>query len=149
MQPEFWLKSLRPFDKTKKLNDLGFYKNWTRNFILKDKQAVYKGIPTDKCLEELLDASLNHNQCFSSSICYEMMLSNRIDTGYLLTHRLIYVMIMKNLNCQKSKVNSDEFIRSYCTLMLKEAKTNEHLGFPQRDIFLEQGIKSLIIIIKC
>lgn len=29
----------------------------------------------------------------------------------------------------------------YCSSILKEAKTNEQLGFPEHDIFLEQGEK--------
>lgn len=133
-KPEFWLSSLETF-RQDQIFDLGYYKNWTISNILEDKKAIYKGIPTDVCFMELLNGFFVKRACIVSPICYEMMLAEREDRGYLLTHRLMYVLILKAINCLEDR----QQIIKFCSLALKEVQTNELFGFPQHDIFLEQG----------
>lgn len=135
MDPKFWRKSSNFSSGV--LRNLGHY-NWTSDYILKNKKAEYNGVPTDFCMYELLSKTLGNRlkKCKPSTFCDEMMFGRRIDHGYLLTHRLLYLQIAAQLGCYKSffkKTRAD-----YCTYILKEAKTNSILGFPQRDIFLEQ-----------
>lgn len=72
------------------LQDLGIYKNWTAADIIRDRTAKYKQIPSDFCLMQILAQN-----CYVSSFCKEMMLSSRIDKGYLLTHR--YVLLRSKI----------------------------------------------------
>lgn len=155
-----------------KLQNYGIYRNWSVNTLIENKEAKYRGINTDVCLEEVL-TDFDSNRCQVSFLCAEMMLSDRIDTGYLLTHRLIkyidfssaqirfitlfvifpisrllYLKIARLRNCKIDNYILEKFIQSYCSLMLKEAKTNEHLGFPQHDIFLEQSTCCIITTIR-
>lgn len=142
------MDSLEGF-KSKQLIDLGVYKNWTRNSILSDRKAVYKSVPTDVCFFELLQSLGAKQRCLTSPFCYEMMLDNRVDKGYLLTHRLMYVLMMKTWRCHQNLVDTKSYVTAFCSLMLKEARTNERLQFPQRDIFLEQGFFLNFFIIFC
>lgn len=71
-----------------RIRDMGYYKNWTTNTIIQEKKASYKGVKSDFCLREILELSEPHQPCYISATCEEMMLDkNRVDTGYLLTHR--------------------------------------------------------------
>lgn len=64
------------------------YKNWTSEYILKHREAVFKGVKSDECLREILEISAPGQQCIVGKICQDMMLNKyRNDTGYLLTHR--------------------------------------------------------------
>lgn len=45
----------------------------------------------------------------------------------------------RQTNCVMGDNVTEELIEQYCSLIWKEAKTNELLGFPQHDIFLEGG----------
>ncbi|KAK4874240.1 hypothetical protein RN001_013600 [Aquatica leii] len=123
------------------LDDLGKYDRWTTAFIIKNRSAKYKNVSSNECLHELLQQTpkdFAEHQCYSSDRCKEFMFGNRIDTGYVLTHRLLYLYIMRMVRCSISSKDADLLTNKYCSLILKEAKTNEFLGFPQRDIFLEQ-----------
>lgn len=64
---------------------MALYTNWTVKTLLDNKSAVYKGVPTDVCVLEVLKQS--SNLCQVSPFCLEMMLAERVDSGYLLTHR--------------------------------------------------------------
>ncbi|XP_057663404.1 UPF0764 protein C16orf89 [Diorhabda carinulata] len=124
------------------LPNLGIYVNWSPTEILKNKRAIYKGVETNLCLRELLELSTDQN-CYVSSICKEMMLDTyRIDTGYLLTHRLLYMQIKRLQGCLISGdlIKTKDYIKLFCSYILKEAKTNEYLKFPYHDIFLEQVV---------
>lgn len=68
-----------------KLDNLGIYE-WSVETLLNDQEAKFQGIPTDVCVEELL-TDFDSTECKIGSLCAEMMLENRNDTGYLLTHR--------------------------------------------------------------
>lgn len=65
--------------------------------LLDDKAAIYKGTPTDVCISEILE----QNSCDVSPLCFDMMLAERIDTGYLLTHR--YVLDTRIVSVEFSK----------------------------------------------
>ncbi|KAG5895893.1 hypothetical protein JTB14_000507 [Gonioctena quinquepunctata] len=125
------------------ITKLGFYKNWTVGKVLQQKRAIYKGIKTDKCLRELLELSPTNGMCYISDICSEMMLDvNRIDTGYLLTHRLLYLQIQRLQGCKipNTYLATPDYTKKFCSYIYKEAITNEFLGFPYHDIFLEQVV---------
>ncbi|XP_018561138.1 UPF0764 protein C16orf89 homolog [Anoplophora glabripennis] len=122
---------------------LGYYKNWTADTIIQYKRATYKGVKSDVCLREILEQSEPNRRCYVSSICEEMMWdTRRVDTGYLLTHRLLYMQIIRLHDCIPPKKYGDmsEFSRIYCSYIYKEAKTSERLNFPHYDIFLEQVV---------
>lgn len=95
------------------LQDLGVYWNWTRATLLENKAARYEGIASDVCITEILEGS----NCEVSPKCYEMMLENRIDTGYLLSHRCKTIVGFFQINSTVSDC---------CTFKLpasKDAKT--------------------------
>lgn len=69
------------------LKDLDMYETWSVQTLLNNKEAKFNGIPTDVCIEEIL-TNFSLKECKVSPLCAEMMLANRYDTGYLLTHRL-------------------------------------------------------------
>ncbi|KAJ8959046.1 hypothetical protein NQ318_022301 [Aromia moschata] len=122
---------------------LGYYKNWTTETITGNKMASYKGIKSDVCLREILELSKSNRNCYISTICREMMLDeNRIDSGYLLTHRLLYLLVTKLQNCKlpDNFVSIDIYTKRYCSFIFKEAVTSEMLGYPYHDIFLEQVV---------
>ncbi|CAH0563351.1 unnamed protein product [Brassicogethes aeneus] len=114
----------------------GLYTNWTSTDILKNREASYKGVPTDVCLEELLSNSKKY--CFVSPLCKQMMLGIRNDTGYLLTHRLLYMQLLQLIDCQIPNISIEGYIRGFCSLIYKELKTSAHLNYPYHDKFLEQ-----------
>ncbi|KAK5641340.1 hypothetical protein RI129_009887 [Pyrocoelia pectoralis] len=122
------------------LHNLGIYGSWTVVNVTKNKIARYNGVSSDDCLTELLSSLRTHSSCVVSSSCQEFMFGNRVDTGYILTHRLLYLHIMRMLRCPLEESFSEKLTRNYCSLILKEARTNEILGFPQHDLFLEQVI---------
>ncbi|KAJ8923299.1 hypothetical protein NQ315_001857 [Exocentrus adspersus] len=139
---------------------LGYYKNWTADVIINNKKAVYRNVKSDTCLREIIEQSKPNEQCYVSNICNEMMLdTERVDSGYLLTHRqesiiiaititcsfyrLLYLEIIKLRGCtlpDKYSSDSSKLINVYCSYIYKEAKTSEKLGFPHHDIFLEQVV---------
>lgn len=80
LDPVVWVNN-STFLKNR-LKNLGVYTKWTAQTILDNKAAIYKGTPSDVCISEILEQN-----CFVSPLCHKMMLANRIDTGYLLTHR--------------------------------------------------------------
>ncbi|KRT86589.1 hypothetical protein AMK59_583, partial [Oryctes borbonicus] len=138
LDSNFWYHKI-DFDNAR-LEDLGMYQNWTLDYILSNKEAVYNGIHTDVCLEEILRENYEvqaYKDCYVSPLCLVIMLAHRVDTMYLLTHRLLYLQIARQTNCVMGDNITEELIEQYCSLVLKEAKTNELLGFPQHDIFLE------------
>ncbi|KAF5287515.1 hypothetical protein FQA39_LY04143 [Lamprigera yunnana] len=116
------------------LEDLAIYQSWTIADVLRNKSAEYNGIHSNDCLEELLASG----RCFLSDRCRIFMFGKRLDTAYVLTHRLLFLHVMQMARCFTRRSIFDELTRDYCALMLKEAKTNELLGFPQHDLFLEQ-----------
>ncbi|KAK9703246.1 protein of unknown function (DUF4735) [Popillia japonica] len=123
-----------------RLKDMGMYQNWTLEYILNNKEAVYNGIHTDVCLTEILKENYEiqaYKDCYISPLCLVVMLGHRTDTMYLLTHRLLYLQMARQTNCVMGDNVTEELIEQYCSLIWKEAKTNELLGFPQHDIFLE------------
>ncbi|CAH1116875.1 unnamed protein product [Phaedon cochleariae] len=125
------------------ITELGIYKNWTANVILRQKHAIYKGVRSDECLIEILENSPSTGPCFVSEICSDMMLDwHRVDTGYLLTHRLLYLQIKKLQGCTfpGDPSSTEKYIKKFCSYIFKEARTNQMLGFPYHDIFLEQVV---------
>lgn len=46
--------------------------------------------------------------------------------------------------CRSNQQQLEKYSEDYCSLMLKEARTNEMLGFPQHDIVLEQSTQKQI-----
>ncbi|XP_017772152.1 PREDICTED: UPF0764 protein C16orf89-like [Nicrophorus vespilloides] len=130
LRAEFWMGKIEL--KRNSLRDFGIYANWTRETVRENRRAEFDGIGTDFCLEELLRG------CRVGNVCEQMMFADRVDTGYLLSHRLFYLMIGLNAKCFRDGETAREVIINFCSLMLKEAKTNRALGFPKRDIFMEQ-----------
>lgn len=47
------------------------------------------------------------------------------------------MQILRQTRCIVSETAS--YIHAFCSLILKESRTNEYLNYPQHDIFLEQG----------
>ncbi|RZC37687.1 uncharacterized protein BDFB_005972 [Asbolus verrucosus] len=135
------------------LDNLGIYQNWTIADVIKDKHASYKGVPSDHCLMEILA-----KDCYISPFCREMMLAPRVDKGYLLTHRLLYLQIVRLKQCPFNNHKFQDLTRKFCSLILRETRTNQHLGFPAHDIALEQSkselklrchSKRLILVVLC
>lgn len=93
-----WEEVLDTTFEIKKIFYLPYYKNWTVETILNNRAALYKGVTTDFCLQEILKKSQPYHRCNISPICSEMMLDKtRIDSGYLLTHRFDILLRVINL----------------------------------------------------
>ncbi|KYB25964.1 UPF0764 protein C16orf89 [Tribolium castaneum] len=132
LQPENWFHKVH-FHKS--LDDLGIYKNWTVDDFIKNKRASYKGVPSDYCLMEILQKN-----CYVSAFCHEMMLAPRVDTGYLLSHRVFYLQIVRLKKCPFNNQKFQDLTTKLCSLMWREIRTNEKLDFPAHDIALEQMV---------
>lgn len=102
MNAHKWEEVISTTFEMNKIFYLPFYKNWTVETILNNKAAVYKGVKTDFCLQEILTKSKPYHRCNISPICSEMMLDKtRIDSGYLLTHRFdILARVIYCINAQ-------------------------------------------------
>nr|XP_023026171.1 uncharacterized protein LOC111514165 [Leptinotarsa decemlineata] len=95
LNPKKWSDTLKNVFTEGNIEILGIYKNWTVQKILQQKKAVYKGVKSDRCLVEILNMSASNGYCYISNICSEMMLDVfRIDTGYLLTHSLLFSVVL-------------------------------------------------------
>lgn len=57
----------------------------------------------------------------------------------LIIFRLLFLQVSRMISCKADESAVWSKTKSYCSSILKEARTNERLGFPERDIFLEQG----------
>ncbi|XP_050506332.1 UPF0764 protein C16orf89 homolog [Diabrotica virgifera virgifera] len=135
-----WFRSLIKNVTFGEITNLGQYMEWSPERILKNKRAIYKGVETNFCLREILELTTG-DTCYVSTICKDMMTNtSRMDTGYLLTHRLLYIQIKRLEGCivPEDPVPIKEYTRLFCSYILKEAKTNEYLKFPYHDIFMEQ-----------
>ncbi|KAJ3655510.1 hypothetical protein Zmor_014638 [Zophobas morio] len=130
LDPTNWIL---PTTFTASLPDLGIYQNWTALDIVDNKSASYRGVPSDHCLLEILAQN-----CHMSRFCADMMVAPRIDTGYLLSHRLLYLQIVRLKQCSYDDDVFRALTKRFCSLMLKEVRTSEVLGFPAHDIVLEQ-----------
>ncbi|XP_074034679.1 UPF0764 protein C16orf89 homolog isoform X2 [Leptinotarsa decemlineata] len=145
LNPKRWSDTLKNVFTEGNIEILGIYKNWTVQKILQQKKAVYKGVKSDRCLVEILNMSAFNGYCYISNICSEMMLDVfRIDTGYLLTHRLLYLQIQRLQGCkipdEYRSTSFNDYTEKFCSYIYKEAKTNEYLGYPYHDIFMEQVV---------
>ncbi|XP_018322615.1 UPF0764 protein C16orf89 [Agrilus planipennis] len=138
LRPSFWSNHLN--FNFGLLTDYGMYNYSDFRRVIAEKNAVYKGVKSDDCLEEILNGIGRRNTtrlCYISPKCHEMMLADRTDVSYLLTHRLFYLQILRGTNCT-TNINFVLKTQHFCSLILREAKTNEYYGFPQHDLFLEQ-----------
>ncbi|XP_068914797.1 UPF0764 protein C16orf89 homolog [Tenebrio molitor] len=133
LQPRNWITN-ETFAGPR-LQNFGIYPDWTAADMISDKLASYKGVPSDHCLMEILALD-----CHVSRFCDEMMLGRRIDKGYLLSHRLFYLQIVRLKRCPYDPRAFRDSTARLCSLMLREIRTNERLGFPARDIALEQMV---------
>ncbi|KAF5302111.1 hypothetical protein FQR65_LT08663 [Abscondita terminalis] len=128
---------------TNKLQNLEPIKQQFVDNIFKNKIAQYHGISSNECLYELFRQTPRDFKSYHCSIgdrCKEFMFGRRIDSGYVLTHRLLFLHIMRMMRCPISSLFINQLTNTYCSLILREAKTNELLGFPQQDIFIEQVV---------
>ncbi|XP_022919123.1 UPF0764 protein C16orf89-like [Onthophagus taurus] len=130
LEPKLWYKSVS--FKSGLLKDFGLHSNWTVDDVMKNKSSSYHGLSSDQCLAEILE-----NDCEIGSECSVLMLENRNDTLYVITHRLLFMQLFRGIRCGL-KESISIYIEKFCSLIWRDAKTLEYLNFPNTDLFLEQ-----------
>lgn len=118
-------------------NNLNKSKISVDSYINTMNQGSPSSIESDACLAELLSL----NQCSISTSCLNIMDEKRISSGYHLTHKLLYYIVVQNRGCINVFAKSfSTLTRYFCQEINKEISAYMTLSFHfrLRDIFLEQ-----------
>ncbi|XP_054720294.1 UPF0764 protein C16orf89 homolog [Uloborus diversus] len=107
------------------------------------KDSAFNESFSDVCLKEIYLPEKDH--CKISNECTAYMTKHH-QTGYILTHQVLYHQLVQKIHNSKSKclsrlnyMNSD-FEVSLCTNVLRDANETASSGYPlsHRDLFMEQ-----------
>ncbi|XP_069685286.1 uncharacterized protein [Periplaneta americana] len=104
---------------------------------------LFSGHPSEMESDNCISLLISPTKCGTSNKCWDIM-SNKDEKihGYPLTHRLLYLQIARQLECENRVEFShiQESIKDLCSDILVEQNKIVELGIPKgfRDLFLEQ-----------